>query len=75
MPTNMKFWNFFKEGSSESMTRLITFAIIVVVVVLSLYSMHLAAQEKFDAAFGGFILALLAAALTGKVQGAKIEKK
>lgn len=63
----MNFWNFFKEGTKESMTRLVTFSITALVVIMGLYSLHLAAQGKFDMVYGGFVLALLGAALTGKV--------
>lgn len=70
-----RFWKFFESGSKESMTRLMSFALIVIGVLLSLYSAFLATVGMFDMVFAGFVLALIGAALTGKVQGARVENK
>lgn len=68
------FGNFFKEGTSESMTRLMSFILIASVATLVVASIVLAILEKLDLVFVGLILSLAGAALTGKVQGAKVER-
>lgn len=68
------FWNFFNQGTPQSMTRLITFSLIGVSVIMCLFSCYLMVVGKFDLGFGGFIISIIGAALTGKVQGAKVEK-
>lgn len=70
-----KFWEFFQDKTAQSMMRLISFSATVVVVILSLFSMYLAATDSFSWEYGMFILSILAAAIGGKNWAKNIELK
>ena len=70
----INFGNFFKEGTPESMTRLMSFILIASVALMVVAAIVLAIMEKLDLVFVGLILSVAGAALTGKVQGARVEK-